>query len=101
MDFIANRLAKDRIDEINRRYGYGPQEPTFWDNVQAFVNLALPGMLSDLWNAIPIVFLLLLVIVFVLVNTYALVGHWLGPAKLRPSEAWARAFGGPACKSSA
>lgn len=89
MNFIANRLAKDRIDEINRQHGYGPQEPTFWDNVQAFVNLALPGMLSDLWNAIPIVFLLLLVIVFVLVNTYALVGHWLGPAKLRPSQTWA------------
>lgn len=89
MNFIANRLAKDRIDDINRRYGYGPQEPTFWDNVQAFVNLALPGMLSDLWNAIPIVFLLLLVIVFVLVNTYALIGHWLGPARLRPSQTWA------------
>lgn len=88
MNFIANRLAKDRIDEINRRYGYGPQEPTFWDNVQAFLNLALPGMRSDLWNSIPIVFLVLLVIVFVLVNTYALIGHWLGPAKLRPSEAW-------------
>ncbi|MCK0199071.1 hypothetical protein MWN34_19405 [Ancylobacter sp. 6x-1] len=87
--FIATNLARDRVAEINRRYGYSGQDPTFWDNVQAFVHLDLPGMLSDLWSAIPVVFLTLLVIVFVLVNTYALIGHWLGPAKLRPSETWA------------
>jgi|GEM_PF-5935632 len=68
--------ARERVDAINKQYGYGPQEPTLWEMTQYLFFQEGPVFLNMLWQGLPVLLLGGLLVIFVLVQIKALFGSW-------------------------
>lgn len=77
--------ARERVDAINKQYGYGPQEPTLWEMAQYLFFQEGPVFLNMLWTALPVLLLGGLLVIFVLVQIKAHFGSWgRGKAEAAP-----------------